>query len=62
MSELPYIEFEKVSARLSAKLSDVIYQNSQLEVLAEALRDERDELQRQLDATKNEVGPDDAAL
>ena len=42
MSELPAINHEKVSGRLASKLAESILQSAQLEVLAEALRDERD--------------------
>lgn len=42
MSELPPINHEKVSARLANRLAESILQNTQLEVLAEAIRDQRD--------------------
>lgn len=42
MSELPAINHEKVAARLATRLADCLLQNTQLEALAESLRDERD--------------------
>jgi outer membrane murein-binding lipoprotein Lpp len=42
MSELPAINYQFVAQKLSTKVSDLVFQNIQLEVLAEGLRDERD--------------------
>jgi hypothetical protein len=43
MSELPQIDPAKVAQKLISKNGDLTYQVTTLEVLAEALRDERDE-------------------
>ena len=43
MSELPQIDTAKVTQKLITKNSELTYQVTQLEVLAEALRDQRDE-------------------
>lgn len=43
MSELPQIDPKKVAQKLISKNGDLTYQVTTLEVLAEALRDERDE-------------------
>ncbi len=42
MSELPQIDPAKVAQKLIAKNGELTYQVTQLEVLAEALRDQRD--------------------
>lgn len=42
MSTLPEIDSEKVISKLSAKLAETQMHNTKLEVLAEALRDQRD--------------------
>jgi hypothetical protein len=42
MTALPEINYQAVCQRLSGKISELIYQNTQLEILAELLRDERD--------------------
>lgn len=43
MSQLPQIDPAKVTQKILAVNNDLTYQVTQLEVLAEALRDERDE-------------------
>lgn len=43
MSALPQIDPAKVAQKLITKNGELAYQVAQLEVLAEALRDERDE-------------------
>lgn len=43
MSQLPQIDPAKVAQKILAVNNDLTYQVTQLEVLAEALRDERDE-------------------
>lgn len=43
MSELPQIDPVRVAHKLITKNGELTYQVTQLEVLAEALRDERDE-------------------
>lgn len=61
MSELPQIDPLKVALREAAKLRDLLSEStlreSQLEILAEALRDQRDELQKELDVLRTEVTP-----
>jgi outer membrane murein-binding lipoprotein Lpp len=47
MSELPAIDPKAVINRLSSKVADLTSQVTQLELLAEALRDERDEARTQ---------------
>lgn len=42
MSELPQIDPAKIAQRLVTKNGELTYQVTQLEVLAEALRDQRD--------------------
>lgn len=42
MSNLPVVDQQAISQRLMVKLSELMYQNTQLELLAEALRDARD--------------------
>lgn len=49
MSELPQIDPAKVAQKLLSKNSDLTYQVTQLEVLAEALRDQRDEALKKVD-------------
>lgn len=72
MSSLPEIDHAKVSQRLASKSSETTLQLFQLEVLAEALRDERDiaradaqrlesekaELQRTLDELQKDTDDD----
>lgn len=55
MSELPTIDPAKVSQKLLAKYSDLTYQAAQLETLAEALRDERDEATKKLAEAHEEI-------
>lgn len=58
MSDLPAINHEKVSARLASRLAESILQSTQLEVLAESLRDERDisvQTQQSLQQTVEEL-------
>jgi hypothetical protein len=54
MSQLPEVDMRTVAQRLSLKLSDQIFQTTQLEVLAEALRDERDSALSELTQLKSE--------
>lgn len=42
MPDLPPIDAQAVSQRLLSRLSDLTYQNIQLELLAETFRDQRD--------------------
>jgi predicted metal-binding transcription factor (methanogenesis marker protein 9) len=59
MSELPTIDPLKVAKREADKLrvllADATYRETQLEVLAEALRDERDEARKALEEAQNPV-------
>lgn len=55
MSELPEISFQSVAQKLLQKHADQTYQNLQLEVLAESLRDERDTAVAQLADARAEV-------
>lgn len=48
MQDLPTIDINLLNQRLLKKASDLLYTNAQLELLAEALRDERDLYERQL--------------
>lgn len=49
MSDLPEIDPNKVAQRLNAKGAEKEYQLIQLELLAEALRDERDQARTERD-------------
>ena len=51
MSNLPEINPQVLISKLSAKNTDLTFQNVQLEALAEALRDERDKFE----AERNEI-------
>lgn len=66
MSDLPQIDQQKVAERLAAKqnvaiqeltekLNEANYREAQLEILAEALRDQRDVLQEKLDGDAAEA-------
>lgn len=55
MSSLPTIDQSKVASRLVTKLSEVISQSTQLEILAEALRDERDDANRKLNEALSKI-------
>lgn len=48
MSELPQIDPAKIAQKLINKNGELTYQVTQLEVLAEALRDERDKAVNQV--------------
>lgn len=48
MSDLPQIDPAKVAQKFLATISDLTNQTAQLEVLAESLRDERNDLKRQV--------------
>lgn len=52
MTDLPEINYQTVSQKLNAKLTDLTFQNVQLEVLAEALKAERDQARKELDDLK----------
>lgn len=54
MSSLPEIDHSKVSQRLASKVSESTLHVFQLEVLAEALRDERDTALLNLEAVTTE--------
>lgn len=49
MSDLPEIDYPMVAKKLSNELGLKFYQVSQLEVLAEALKTERDTYKQELD-------------
>lgn len=55
MSTLPSIDPNKVSQRLLTKASEYLLQTIQLEILAEALRDERDGYQSELSEARDRV-------
>ncbi len=52
MSDLPQIDQGAVIQRLSAQIAGLTTQVASLEVLAEALRDERNSLQEQIDGAE----------
>lgn len=60
MSELPQIDPLKVAQRevykLQNELQDYRKRETQLEILAEAIRDERDEARAQLEELRNQEG------
>jgi hypothetical protein len=55
MSELPVIDAARVSKKLLSTATDYIYQTTQMEVLAETLRDERDNARNERDIARTEV-------
>lgn len=50
MSELPAIDSAKLAKKLMGEITELTYQKYQLEVLAETLRDERDQARAEKDA------------
>ena len=54
MTDLPEIDYKKVAHKLAAKNTEALLQIAQLEVLAEALRDERNSAQAELEKLKAE--------
>jgi len=55
MSQLPEIDYNKVSQKLAAKYSEASFQIAQLESLAEQFRDERDVAQNDAAQLRVEV-------
>lgn len=55
MAALPEINYQIVAQKLSLKLSESIFQSTQLEVLAESIRDERDQLVQQVQELENNI-------
>lgn len=53
MSQLPPIDYQKVAQRLSQELATTTLAKSSLEILAEALRSERDNARAQLEDYKS---------
>lgn len=55
MSELPSINTSSVQTKLLTRLSESLLQGIQLEVLAEALRSERDEAHNEVHRLRSEL-------
>lgn len=55
MSELPVVDSTKVAKKLLSSASDYMYQVAQLEVLAEALKIERDTARNERDIARSET-------
>lgn len=54
MSNLPEIDHQKVANKLAVKLAEANLQITQIEALAESLRDQRDEALRELASAVSE--------
>lgn len=62
MTALPQIDPAQVAQKLLGKNSELTYQVSQLEVLAEALRDERDVARTKVAELEAEKTPEDESV
>lgn len=55
MSELPVIDATKLAKKIMSEVSELTYQKFQLELLAESLRDERDQARNDRDQARKEL-------
>ena len=55
MTSLPDIDHQKVANKLALKLAESLLQSTQLEVLAESIRDERDSATAERDNLKSQI-------